>query len=139
MTIPTTTCDPVVVLQPTPRPERGRVLIVEDDEDTRSALQICVMSAGMFVYVAESSDDADRLARLTQPDVVLLDLGIAGVGGMRTISVLRRIAPEARVIVVSAFEEDVHADEALRRGAHMYLEKPVDREQVLAAIEAVLE
>jgi DNA-binding response OmpR family regulator len=127
------------VLEPELQRIAASVLIVEDDADTRSALQISVMSAGMFVHVAEDGEDAVELARLTQPDVVLLDLGLPGLGGMRTLSALRQVARGAKVVVVSAFEEDVHADEAIARGARLYLEKPIGREQLLAAIEAVLE
>lgn len=124
---------------PAPASGARKVLIVEDDADTRNALQISVMAAGMFVYVAEDSDEAHAVARDTQPDVVLLDLGLPGIGGLRTIPMIRDAAPSTRVVVVSAFEESAHAAEALEHGAQLYLEKPIDREQLLAAIDAVFE
>ncbi|MFK7741252.1 MAG: response regulator [Planctomycetota bacterium] len=117
----------------------GSVLIVEDDDDTRNALQISLMAAGHFVYLASDGEEASRAARLAQPDVVLLDLGLPGKGGLQILPDLQRVAPKSKIVVLSAFDEARCSPEAMHHGAALYLEKPIGRTRLLDAVRAVSE
>jgi DNA-binding NarL/FixJ family response regulator len=83
---------------------------------------------------------ADRLveeARAKQPDVVLLDIEMPGADPFETVEALHRLAPDARVIMFSAYIRDHYIDAAVSRGAWGYLSKSDPPEVVIDAIRKV--
>jgi DNA-binding response OmpR family regulator len=93
------------------------------------------LERGGFRVIEEPS--ADRLlaaAKTTQLDVVVLDKEMPGQSGFDVLPAFRRRWPEVPVILITAFGGDAVAEEALRLGARVYLEKPF---QLRALLEAV--
>ena len=116
---------------------RPRVLIVEDDEETRMAL---VRELAARAYdVDEAPDGATALARweLRRPDVVLLDLGLPDMDGLRLVTRFRREAATPIVILSGRYEEREKV-EALERGADDYVTKPFGVQELNARLHVAL-
>jgi two-component system KDP operon response regulator KdpE len=113
------------------------VLVVEDDAETRSAL-VRELTAGGYTVV-EAPDGRSALERWEQrrPDLVLLDLGLPDVDGIRIIAAIRREAATPIVILSGRYEEREKV-EALDRGADDYVTKPFGVDELRARLRAAL-
>lgn len=113
-----------------------RILIVEDDADTRQALQLRLRAVGYQTLVAADGTMAIQTARRERPDLVLLDLGLPGGDGFTVLRSLKQLAPLAGipVIVFSARDPAVYRERALQAGAEAFLPKPLDNAELLAAL-----
>ena len=83
---------------------------------------------------AEAIDLAGRL----QPDLILLDLGMPGLGGLEALPRLRQAAPDARVLVLTMHDDEGYLRQALHSGAAGYVLKKAADHELLSAIRAVL-
>ncbi len=116
-----------------------RVMLVEDHTMVRQALAELLRTRSEFEVVGEagSGEEAVRLARELQPDVVTLDLHIPAGDGLWATAELHREVPAARVLVLTVSTEDEHLTESLRRGAAGYLLKTSSAEALFQAIRDV--
>ena len=110
---------------------RLRVLVVDDDDAIRGTLRRVLEHAGHDVTESDTGEGA--LARLeSEPaDVVLLDLGMPGMGGLEAMERIRDRAPSTVVIVVTGEATVQNAHRAGQRGAFDFIEKPPDRDHLL--------
>jgi diguanylate cyclase (GGDEF)-like protein/PAS domain S-box-containing protein len=115
-----------------------RVLIADDIPELRTMLRVALQGRG-FEMVGEAGAGGEtlRLAATERPDVVLIDLGMPGLDGPDLIAELRRRTPAVRIVALSAFAAEVVRSEALDRGAHAYLEKDVDADDLATTLRAV--
>lgn len=116
-----------------------RVVIVEDHFLARIALHAVLDAQPGFTIVAETGagQDAVRLYREHQPDVVIMDLKLMGLSGFDAIETIRREQPSARILVLSNFQGSEDVYRAMRCGAHGYLSKDVDGRQLIDAVRIV--
>jgi two-component system KDP operon response regulator KdpE len=122
----------------TPKPVAGSlVLLVEDDDETRSALVRELTGHGYRVDAAADGASALQHWEARRPDVVLLDLGLPDIDGL---DIVRRIRREAAtpIVILSGRYEEREKVEALDRGADDYVAKPFGRDELQARIRAVL-
>jgi DNA-binding NtrC family response regulator len=120
--------------------EPRRVLIVEDETLFAAAVRRRLEKAGLQCAVASTLADARRQLQNLFPDVVLLDLRLPDGSGMQFLESLAREHQNApAVIVLTAFAEVDDAVQAMKRGAADYLKKPIDLDELLIAVEKVLE
>jgi DNA-binding response OmpR family regulator len=118
---------------------RHKILVVEDDADTRLGLLVRLGKEGYATMWAPDSPAALMLAQKEKPDLVLLDLGLPGGDGMILLERLKRAGTSSLpVIVLSARDPDVNRPRALERGAVAYFHKPADMPQLLAAIRQAI-
>lgn len=112
-----------------------RVLLIEDDEGFRVTLALALTRRGC--EVAQASGARSALAAAQQGGVqgIVLDMRLGSADGMTLIPELRRLLPEARLIVLTGFGSIPGALEAVRLGADDYLLKPAGADQVLAALQ----
>lgn len=115
-----------------------KILLVEDDADTRHAVAVRLRSAGYEVVIAVDGQSAITQAQSARPDLILLDLGLPGGDGF---SVMKRmdalgLRAASPVIVLTARAGAEDEQRALAAGARAVLHKPVDNEKLLAAIAA---
>ena len=101
-----------------------RILIVDDHPITRAALSALLEGHG-FSVAGEASDgeEAIELARRLLPDLVLLDLSMPGLDGLRALPRLRQAAPDTEVVVLTASGTEENLLAAIRGGAAGYLLK----------------
>jgi two-component system response regulator RegA len=112
----------------------GTILLVDDDEVFRERLARALRERGYTVATAGDHDAALQAARAERPDFAIVDLRMPGLSGLTLIGPLHEIAPEARIVVLTGYGSITSAVEALRAGAHDYLSKPVDADQIIAAL-----
>lgn len=114
-----------------------RILVVDDEVHIRRLLHGTLTRAGYDVAEAVNAAQALDEARRTKPDAILLDLGLPDRDGLEIVQLLKA-AVAAPIIVVSAREATEQKVAALDLGAHDYVTKPFDSEEVLARLRAAL-
>ncbi|MEU4508731.1 response regulator transcription factor [Nonomuraea wenchangensis] len=117
-----------------------RVLIVDDHEVVRQGLRFVLEQEDGIEVVGEAGDGeaALRAVRALRPDVMLLDLVMPGMDGLRALEALREAAdgPAPAVIVLTSFQEEDRVVEAVRLGALSYLSKTSAVDRVVEAVRA---
>lgn len=117
------------------------ILIVDDDIELLAALTRVLSKQGFIVAGATSAGVAmDYVTGGRQGfDVIITDLSMPGINGLEFLSAVKTAFPRVPVIVVTAFGEwDTYA-ESLRLGAFAYLNKPIDRHQLLNTVRRALQ
>jgi DNA-binding NtrC family response regulator len=89
--------------------------------------------------VAESAERALELFATAAPAVVLSDVRMAGMGGLKLLEALKRLNPALPVVIMTAFGSIPDAVEAMRLGAYDYLTKPFTADQILHVVARALE
>lgn len=118
-----------------------KVLVADDHPVVRKGLQSCLSRQGHIRCVGEAADgdEALRKARELKPDVVLMDITMPGLNGLAVTEVLRKEAPEVKVLVVSVHRNKDSIFRVIQAGAHGYVSKEAPSEEVLRAIQSVHE
>jgi two-component system nitrogen regulation response regulator NtrX len=114
-----------------------RVLIVDDEAGVRQALKQVLEYEGMQVRTASSGGGHHRLPEY-RPHLSFLDVKMAGLDGLDTLTRLRELDPNAIVIMISGHGTLQTAVEATRRGAFDFLEKPLDTDRLLITVRNAL-
>jgi DNA-binding NarL/FixJ family response regulator len=100
------------------------VLVVDDHRTFAEALALAVrLERDMEAQVASSGTDAVGIVQQEHPNVILLDIEMPGMGGIETIRRLRETYPEAKVVVLSAHDDDLVKARAVEAGAIGYVSK----------------
>ena len=108
----------------------GHILIVDDEPGMRRYLQTVLELDSYRVTTAADGEEAlDRVQR-DQPDVVLLDMVLPGVDGLETLRRIREVRPSTKVVMLSCVRDTRKVAMAMRLGAHDYLSKPVQKEEM---------
>ena len=112
-----------------------RAVVIDDTRDIRELLSTVLTRSGMDV-VGEAGDGQAgvEVVRAERPDVVLLDLAMPVMDGVEALPIIRKLVPDARIIVLSAFAGAVR-EQVLDWGADGYLEKGTPLKKVVAYIE----
>lgn len=118
---------------------RIRVLLVDDHQVVRAGLRSLFEAHPDIEVIGEAPDggEAVRRAEKLRPDVVILDFSMPGLGGADAAAALRREAPEAKVLVLSAYEDHGFVTQALQAGARGYLLKRAAAEELVQAVRTV--
>ena len=114
----------------------GAVLIVDDEPDMRELLRDVLEGEGYATRTAGDGEEAIQLVKAERPPVILLDILMAGLGGIEALTVIRSIAPETRVVMVSAVFDLEIAKRALAYGAFDYVTKPVHVQHLCDVVAA---
>jgi two-component system, NarL family, response regulator DevR len=116
-----------------------RVLIVDDHPVLRRGLRSLLSSYSDIEVVGEGENAATALqaAQDSSPNIILLDIHLPGPNGIEIAHQLRKQVPEAKIIILSAFDNKEYVLETLRAGAYAYLLKNTSDETVVEAIRAV--
>jgi two-component system, OmpR family, KDP operon response regulator KdpE len=115
----------------------SRVLVVDDEQPILRAMAVNLRARGYTVDVAATGEEALALASRHHPDVVLLDLGLPGIGGLDVIRGLRGWT-SVPIVILSARDDRANKVAALDAGADDYVTKPFDMEELLARLRAAL-
>jgi two-component system KDP operon response regulator KdpE len=115
----------------------ARVLVVDDEPQIRRALGINLRARGYEVDLAETGEAALELAARHHPDVVVLDLGLPGIGGVEVIEGLRGWS-RVPIIVLSVRDAEADKVAALDAGADDFVTKPFGMDELLARLRAAL-
>ena len=118
----------------------NKILIIDDDADTRNGLKIRLRAAGYQTVFGFDAVSAISTARKEEPDLILLDLGLPAGDGLLVLERLSAFPDLAGipVIVLSARDPIENRDRALAAGASEYYQKPVENEVLLRSIASSL-
>lgn len=116
-----------------------RIMLVDDHAVVRMGFRLLLDTTADLRVVAECGSGEEALKNFAEvnPDVVVLDLSMAGMGGLETLSRLLAKWPGVRVLVLSAHEDTAHPRRALAAGALGYLTKRSAAEALIEAIRQV--
>ncbi|MFQ5408615.1 MAG: response regulator [Anaerolineales bacterium] len=115
-----------------------RILLVDDHEVVRLGLKSLLSRRPGFEIVAETgmADEAVRLARAHNPDVVLLDIRLPGKSGIEACAEITAELPDTKVIMLTSYAEDDMLFSAIRAGAAGYVLKQIGGDELVRSIEA---
>jgi len=116
-----------------------KVLIAEDQEIIRQSLEIMLSNKPdiQIVGTAENGREAIRLARKLMPDVILMDIRMPEMDGVQCIEIIKEAMPQAKIIVLTTFDDDEYVFNALKNGASGYLLKGISVAELVEAIKIV--
>ncbi len=113
---------------------RARILLVDDNRDALSALALLLRQRGHTVYTAAAGDRAVELATSLAPELVVLDIAMAGMDGYEVMRRMRTEGFTGRIVALTGYGSDEERNRALAAGFEAHFAKPVDP----AAIERLL-
>lgn len=112
---------------------QGFILIVDDDVPFCQALTLALRRRGLEVLVAHDVPEGLKQARAFQPERVVVDLRMPGLGGLELVRALGDAPFDVAVVVLTGYGSISTAVEAVKLGAVQYLTKPVSADELLAA------
>lgn len=112
----------------------AKLMIVDDDPVFRQVLARAMASRGFDVETAHDRESALAVAGRMRPQYCVLDLKLGEHNGLNLIADLRQQAPGVRILLLTGYASIATAVEAIKRGAHDYLAKPVDADAVVRAL-----
>ena len=120
--------------------DRVRIAIVDDHPMVAEGIEAILESYDDIDVVATLSSGQEIIDRVTSldPDVILLDLNMPGIGGLSTTEILLERRPETRILILSMHDSPEYINSALSHGALGYVLKDVPTEEIKHAIDAVM-
>ena len=113
------------------------ILVIDDEPQLRRALKATLSGIGYSVVEAKSGEEALESLRDLQPDLILLDLNMPGIGGLETCRGIRERSDKP-IIVLSVRNTEIDKVQALDAGADDYVTKPFGIQELLARIRAAI-
>lgn len=115
--------------------ETRTLLVTDDDEAFRTRLIRALHARGFVATGASSYDEAMARARDESPEFALIDLKLPGRSGLELVRDLKALDATTRIVVLTGYGSIATAVQSVKLGAHAYLTKPVDADQIVAAFE----
>ena len=115
------------------------ILVVDDDPLQRNIIQTILSDESYQAYVASSAEEALIAAQTLNPHVVLTDLRMYKMDGIKLMEKLRSEKDAPEVIIMSAFGTPCMIEELLEKGAFSFMEKPLEKNRMLHHINSALE
>jgi DNA-binding response OmpR family regulator len=103
----------------------GKILIIEDDDEMRALLRDVIEEEGYKIDSVNNGSEAFRKLVKETFDLIITDIRMPGLTGLDILPGMRKLQPEASIIVITAFGSEEIQRKAFERGANAYLEKPI--------------
>lgn len=117
---------------------KAKILIIDDDNSLRRVLEYNLQEEGYEVITAVDGETGIALFAEYSPPLVITDLKMPGISGFQVLSTIKERSPATMVIVITAFGAIDTAIEAMKRGAHDYITKPFNRDQLKLVVKKAL-
>jgi two-component system response regulator RegA len=114
-------------------PERS-ILLVDDDDTFRERLAQALRLRGFVVVAAHNLATAVASARRDPPEFAVIDMRMPDASGQDVIDAIVPLAPDTKIVILTGYGSIASAVEALHRGAHHYLSKPIDADELTATL-----
>jgi len=116
----------------------AKILVVDDDVEFGTALSKILKGEGYEVSIALSAPEGLELLEKDKYDLVFADLSMPGTNGLELLKDIKDNDPKLPVVIITAFGEwDAYA-EAAEKGAHLFIDKPVKKEEILKVVKNIL-
>jgi len=116
--------------------EERKIVLVEDDDDTRTLLKFLLESEGYNVTTADDGHRAMEIIESMQPDILITDLMMPKVSGLDLIRRTRQLHPSIPILLLSGNGDVIRCD-ALEAGANKIFVKPFDTDELLKTVKAL--
>ena len=121
---------------------KGRILVIDDEEDVREVLRLHLESAGYNVLEAENGEVGIEIIRsednMVNIGLILCDIRMPKVNGVECVDFLRKEAPGIPVVMVTGYPDTEMATAFLKKGVKDYLVKPVEKEKLLSVVNKIV-
>jgi YesN/AraC family two-component response regulator len=116
-----------------------QIVIADDTPDIRMLLRWSIEADERFRIVGEAANGAEALSLISAHpvDAILLDLAMPVMDGLQAIPQIKLASPSTKIVVLSGFDEESMAGEALSRGADAYLEKGIAVNEITDTLSAL--
>jgi two-component system response regulator RegA len=111
------------------------ILLVDDDEPFRERMARALRTRGFEVFAAGDHASAVQMATVHQPDFAILDLRLPDTNGHEVARDITLVSAETKLVMLTGYGSIVSAVEAIQRGVHQYLTKPLDADELVAALD----
>jgi YesN/AraC family two-component response regulator len=118
-----------------------RLLIVDDEEAVTFSLFQIFINIPIECEVLTAGDGSEALKKIEAADfdLVITDIAMPGINGLDLLSMIKSRNPVTKVIVITAYGSDENKEQALKRGAEHYIEKPFDLYELKKLVIKMLE
>ncbi len=120
----------------------ARILVVDDDKDTREMLRFILEQNGAEVVLASSAPEAIETYKSSAPQMIVTDIGMPGYNGYALIASIRaqdkELGRSTPAIALTAYTSPADEETALSAGFQKYMSKPFDPEKIIEAIHGML-
>ena len=117
---------------------KAKILLIDDDASLRRVLEYNLLEEGYEVQAAASGEEGLRLFKQFQPDLVITDMKMSGMDGLKVLNAIKESSAETLVIIITAFGTVDVAVEAMRAGAYDYITKPFNRDALKLTVKKAL-
>lgn len=117
---------------------RKTILVADDDESLRRVIEYNLSNKGYKVLPAASGEEALNIFKKEDVDIVVTDIKMENVDGIELLEKLKKLKNNVLVIMITAYGSIETAVKAMKLGAHDYITKPFDRDELLIVIEKAL-
>ncbi len=116
------------------------ISVVDDDPNTCKTFKDTLEEKGFSVVTAMNGEDAIRLAKERPQDVIFIDVKLPPINGVETFLEIRKINPEAKVVIMTAYgkEMDDLLEQAKQKGVYTCLTKPIDMEKLFELVDTIV-
>jgi DNA-binding response OmpR family regulator len=120
------------------RPHSAQVLVIDDDADTRELVCRILKRAGLDTAEAQDGQDGLRKLFTLRPDLVLLDVVMPGMDGIKTLERIRDLSQVPVLMLTGKADTELEMVQGLQSGADDYVTKPFGRQELVARVQALL-
>jgi len=117
---------------------KGNILVIDDEKNIREGLKKTLELEGHSVETASNGEEGFDLIKLNDFDVVIADIRMPVIGGIKLIEMVNSIKPYLKIIILTGHGSVETAVEAMKKGAYDFFTKPVDIDKLLLTIERAL-
>jgi len=118
----------------------GKILVVDDEADVRDVIKLQLEQRGLNVLEAVDGQDAIDILKsgsnMMNVGVILCDIRMPKVNGVECIQFIREQAPGIPIVVITGYPDTELASDLMKKGVKDYLVKPVEKEKLLAVVDA---
>ena len=118
---------------------KAKILVIDDDTSLRRVLEYNLQEEGYEVAAAASGEEGLSLFKQFQGDLVITDMKMSGMDGLKVLHSIKESSPDTLVIIITAFGTVDVAVEAMKAGAYDYITKPFNREALKLTVKKALQ
>jgi two-component system response regulator HydG len=116
-----------------------KILVVDDEIGIRESLQKILEKEGFSVETASNGEDAFRIVRGGNIDLLISDIRMAGMDGLELLKVCKTVSPFTEVIMITGYASVDSAVDSMKQGAYDYITKPFKKADILRAVNKAIE
>ncbi len=117
----------------------GRLLLIDDSQYARELLKM-ILEEGGHVVVGEAANGIEGVEKYIalKPDLVILDMIMPRLNGLNTLQAIRAYDKDARILIVSADNQEEHVRKSVKKGADGYISKPYKKKIVIEEVSKII-